>query len=48
MQDVISVEARNNGFLLIPLIGKEKFLKGKLKSIDFLEEHSVVIEREER
>jgi predicted RNA-binding protein len=46
MRDVISVEARDNGFLLTPLIGKEKFLKGKLKSIDFLEEHSVVIERE--
>lgn len=44
MHDVISVEAKNNGFLLTALLGEEKFLEGKLKSIDFLSEHSVVIE----
>ncbi len=44
MHDVISVEAKNNGFLLTALLGEEKFFEGKLKSIDFLSEHSVVIE----
>jgi len=44
MHDVISVEAKNNGFLLTALLGEGKFLEGKLKSIDFLSEHSVVIE----
>jgi len=44
MHDVISVEAKNNGFLLTALLGEGKFLVGKLKSIDFLSEHSVVIE----
>ena len=45
MRDVILVQAENSGFLLITLLGEEKFLEGRLKSIDFLREHSVVFEK---
>lgn len=45
MRDVVQVEAERNGFLLLSLLGETKFLEGKLKSIDFLEDHSVVIEQ---
>jgi predicted RNA-binding protein len=45
MRDVILVQAENSGFLLVTLLGEEKFLEGRLKSIDFLKEHSVVFEK---
>jgi predicted RNA-binding protein len=45
MRDVILVQAENSGFLLVTLLGEEKFLEGRLKSIDFLREHSVVFEK---
>jgi len=45
MQDVIYIEAENSRFHLVNLIGEEKYLEGKLKRIDFWEEHSVVIEQ---
>jgi len=46
MQDVIYIEAENSRFRLVNLIGEEKYLEGKLKRIDFWEEHSVVIEQD--
>lgn len=45
MQDVVYIEAENSRFRLVNLIGEEKYLEGKLKRIDFWEEHSVVIEQ---
>ncbi len=45
MRDVVWIEAEGNGFLCFSLLGDRKFLKGKLKNIDFLEEHKVVIEK---
>ena len=45
MQDVIYIEAENSRFRLVNLIGEEKYLEGKLKRIDFWEEHAVVIEQ---
>ena len=45
MQDVARMEARGDGFLLFGLLGEEKFVSGKLKSVDFVEEHKVVLER---
>jgi len=44
MEQVAYVEAKNNGFLLIGLLGDKKFIQGKIKSLDFVDEHSVVIE----
>jgi predicted RNA-binding protein len=46
MRDVVKLEAERDGFLLVTLFGEEKFIKGKLKSIDFLKEHSVIIQKE--
>lgn len=45
MRDVVRIEAENDGFMLVNLLGEEKYLEGKFKSIDFWEEHSVVIEQ---
>lgn len=45
MQDVVYIEAENTRFRLVNLIGEEKYLEGRLKRIDFWEEHSVVIEQ---
>ena len=45
MRDVIHIEAENSRFQLVNLLGEEKYLEGKLKRIDFWEEHSVVIEQ---
>ena len=44
MRDVIRIEAENSRFRLINLIGEEKSVDGKLKHIDFWQDHSVVIE----
>ena len=45
MRDVVWMQAEGNGFLCFSLLGDRKFLKGKLKTIDFLEKHTVVIEK---
>jgi predicted RNA-binding protein len=44
MRDVIWVEAENDDFRILNMFGEEKHLQGKLKSIDFWQEHAVVIE----
>jgi len=46
MRDVVYIEAENNRYHLISLMGERKCLAGKLKYIDFWQEHSVVIEQE--
>lgn len=46
MGDVVLVECENDGLRLTALLGEQKLLQAKVKSIDFLE-HSVVVEREE-
>ncbi len=46
MRDVIYIEAENTGFRLTNLLGKEECLRGKIKSIDFWEDHAVIIEQE--
>ena len=43
MRDVAQMEARNNGFLLIGLLGEQKFVQGEVRTIDFVDEHSVVL-----
>lgn len=43
MRDVAQMEAHNNGFLLVGLLGEQKFVQGKVKSIDFVDKHSVVL-----
>ena len=43
MRDVISVETGNDGILLTSILGEEKLLQARIKSIDFLK-HSVIVE----
>ena len=43
MQDVAQMEAHNNGFLLTGLLGEQKFVSGEVKSVDFVDKHSVVL-----
>jgi len=44
MSDVALLEAEVNGFLLTTLLGKQKFVAGRIKSIDFIQDHSIVFE----
>jgi predicted RNA-binding protein len=43
MQDVAQMEAHNSGFMLIGLLGEQKFVQGEVRSIDFVDQHSVVL-----
>jgi len=43
MRDVARMETRDNGFLLIGLLGEQKFVQGEVKSVDFIDKHSVVL-----
>ena len=48
MQDVARLEYEDEGFLLTGLMGDQKFVKGKIKKIDFVDDHSVILERDEK
>jgi predicted RNA-binding protein len=43
MLDVAQMEAHNNGFLLTGLLGEQKFVQGEVRTIDFVDKHSVVL-----
>ena len=43
MRDVAQLEAHNNGFLLMGLLGEQKFVQGEVRTIDFVDKHSVVL-----
>ena len=44
MIDIARIELQNDGYLLIGLLGEEKSIRGKIRSIDFIDSHSVVFE----
>lgn len=46
MRDVAEMEAERKGFSLVNLIGEKTFVKGRIRSIDFVDEHMVVMERD--
>jgi predicted RNA-binding protein len=46
MQDVAQMEYNQEGYLLIGLMGDQKFVKGTIKSVDFVDDHTVVLEKE--
>jgi predicted RNA-binding protein len=46
MRDVARMEAEAQGFLLIDLFGDRTFVQGKIKRIDFIDEHAVVLEQD--
>jgi predicted RNA-binding protein len=43
MRDVAQMEAHNDGFLLTGLLGEQKFVRGEIRTIDFVAKHSVVL-----
>ena len=43
MRVIAQMEAHNNGFLLIGLLGEQKFVQGEVRTIDFPDKHSVVL-----
>ena len=43
MRDVARMEAHNNGYLLTGLLGEQKFVQGGVRTIDFVDKHSVVL-----
>jgi predicted RNA-binding protein len=45
MQDVAQMEYTQEGYLLIGLLGDQKLVKGKIKSVDFVDDHIVVLEK---
>jgi predicted RNA-binding protein len=48
MQDVAQMEYNQEGYLLIGLLGNQKFVKGSIKLVDFVDDHIVVLEKEEK
>lgn len=44
MRDVAYMETKDEGFLLMGLLGEQKFIQGKVKSVDFVDKHTVVLE----
>ncbi len=43
MSEVIRIEVEDGGLRVTNLLGEEKYVRGGLRSIDFWEEHSVVL-----
>ena len=46
MQDVAQMEYEQEGYLLIGLLGDQKFVKGTIISVDFVDDHTVVLEKD--
>ena len=46
MQDVAQMEYNQEGYLLVGLLGDQRFVKGRIKSVDFVDDHAVVLEKE--
>ena len=44
MKDVACMEAKNDGYVLIDLFGVERFVQGKIKHLDLVDENTVLIE----
>ncbi len=45
MHDVAYMESQQGGFILTGLLGEKEFVQGMIKAIDFVDDHSVVIEQ---
>jgi predicted RNA-binding protein len=48
MEDVAQLESNQDGYLLIGLLGDQEFVKGRIKSVDFVDDHKVVLEKDEK
>ena len=47
MKDVACMEAENDGYVIIDLFGVRKFVRGKIKSLDLVDEHTVLLEEKQ-
>lgn len=47
MQDVAQLESRDEGYLLTGLLGDQKMIGGRIKKIDFVDDHSVILEEDQ-
>jgi len=45
MQDVAQMQSNQEGYLLIGLLGDQEFVKGRIISVDFIDDHTVVLEK---
>lgn len=45
MQDVAAMEAVKDGYLLADLFGVKKIVRGKIKYLDLVDEHIVLLEQ---
>jgi predicted RNA-binding protein len=46
VRDVTYLEADDHGFRIVSLMGEERHIDGRLKSVDFWLEHKVSIEQD--
>ena len=46
MQDVAQMESNQDGYLLIGLLGDQKIVKSRIISVDFIDDHTVVLEKD--
>ena len=46
MQDVAQIESRDEGYLLTGLLGDQKIVDGRINKVDFVDDHSVILEKE--
>jgi len=46
MRDVAEIEAEGEGFSLVNLMGEKIFVKGSIKRVDFIDEHTVEMRKE--
>lgn len=46
MQDVAQMECNQEGYLQTGLLGDQKFVEGRIISVDFVDDHTVVLEKE--
>ncbi len=45
MRDVALIEAKGDGFVLIGLLGEQKFVQCEVSHIDFVNKHSVALKK---
>jgi predicted RNA-binding protein len=45
MKDVAKMEFSNEGYLLTGLLGDQKIVDGRITKIDFVDDHSVILEK---
>jgi predicted RNA-binding protein len=48
MREVAKMQAEGEGFRLFGLFGETKTIRGRIKRVDFIDEHTVVLESDER